>query len=350
METLWFALVAVMIAMYVVLDGFDIGAGIVHLWIAHTDAERRAVIGSIGPVWDGNEVWLLAGGGVLYFAFPALYASSFAGFYLPLMMVLWLLILRGTSVEFRSHVASPIWAAFWDVVFCISSLLLAVFFGAALGNVIRGVPLDAKGIFFEPLWTNFLPGANAGILDWYTVLVGIAALAALTMHGGLWVALKTSGEVSARASRLANQVWWLVAFLTIAITLASFKLQPQLEFGLRARPWGLVFPVLAVTGLLGIYWFLRLRDELKAFLSSCAYILGMLTSAATGLFPYVLPASTNPRYGLTVYSAHGPEHGLRVGVVWWVIGMALATGYAVFTYRRFAGKVVIPSEGESEGY
>ena len=228
METLWFALVAVMIAMYVVLDGFDIGAGIVHLWIARTDAERRAVIASIGPVWDANEVWLIAGGGVLYFAFPALYASSFAGFYLPLMMVLWLLILRGTSVEFRSHVAAPLWAAFWDVVFSMSSLLLAIFFGAALGNVVRGVPLDASGKFFEPLWTNFLPGANAGILDWYTVLVGMAALAALTMHGGLWVALKTSGELSARASRLAATVWWLVALLTVAITIASFKLQPQL--------------------------------------------------------------------------------------------------------------------------
>ena len=350
METIWFALVALMIAMYVVLDGFDIGAGIVHLWIAHTDAERRAVIGSIGPVWDGNEVWLIAGGGVLYFAFPALYASSFAGFYLPLMMVLWLLILRGTSVEFRSHVASPIWAAFWDVVFCMSSVLLAVFFGAALGNVIRGVPLDANGIFFEPLWTNFFPGANPGILDWYTILVGVAALAALTMHGGLWVALKTSGDVSARASRLVSQVWWLVVLMTIAITTASFKLQPQLALGLRARPWGFVFPVLAVAGLLGVFWFERRRDEPRAFLASCAYILGMLTSAATGLYPYVLPAATNPAFGLTVYSAHGPEHGLRVGLVWWVIGMALATGYTVFTYRRFAGKVVVSSDAEGEGY
>jgi cytochrome d ubiquinol oxidase subunit II len=348
METLWFALVALMIAMYVVLDGFDIGAGIIHLWIARTDPERRAVIASIGPVWGGNEVWLIAGGGVLYFAFPALYASSFAGFYLPLMIVLWLLILRGTSVEFRSHVAAPLWASFWDVIFCLSSILLAVFFGAALGNVVRGVPLDATGKFFEPLWTNFLPEANAGILDWYTVLVGITALAALTMHGGLWVALKTSGEVSARASRLAAAVSWLVALLTAAITIASFQLQPQLALGLRARPWGFVFAVLAVAGLLGVIFFERRRDELKAFLSSCAYILGMLTSAASGLYPYVLPAATNPAYGLTVFSARGPEHGLRVGLIWWIFGMALATGYFVFTYRRFAGKVTV--SGDGEGY
>ena len=145
METLWFCLVAVMLAVYVVLDGFDLGAGIVHLSSARTDAERRRCSRSIGPVWDGNEVWLLAGGGTLYFAFPALYASSFSGFYLPLMIVLWLLILRGISIEFRNHVDTPIWGAFWDVVFCGSSPLLAIFFGAALGNVVRGVPLDKAG-------------------------------------------------------------------------------------------------------------------------------------------------------------------------------------------------------------
>ena len=348
MVTIWFALVAVMIAMYVILDGFDIGAGIVHLWVARSDPERRSVIASIGPVWDGNEVWLLAGGGVLYFAFPALYASSFAGFYLPLMMVLWLLILRGTSVEFRSHVAAPLWAAFWDVVFCASSLLLAVFYGAALGNVVRGVPLDASGKFFEPLWTNFLPGADAGILDWYTILIGVAALAALAMHGALWVTLKTSGPVSSRSSQFVSRIWWLVALLTVLITVSSFKLQPQLASGLRSRPWGLIFPVLAVAGLLGVFYFERRRDELSAFLASCAYILGMLTSAACSLYPFVLPAATNPIYGLTVYSAHGPEHGLRVGFVWWILGMALVAGYFIFTYRRFSGKVTIT--GDNEGY
>src|SRR5512144_2031442 len=154
MPTLWFCLVAVMLAGYVILDGFDIGAGIIHLFVAKNDAERRAVLASIGPVWDGNEVWLIATGGTLYFAFPALYATSFSGFYLPLMMVLWLLVLRGISIELRNHVAGPVWAPFWDVVFSVSSMLLAIFFGAALGNVVRGVPLDAQGRFFEPLWTD----------------------------------------------------------------------------------------------------------------------------------------------------------------------------------------------------
>src|SRR6516165_8867424 len=169
METLWFGVVALMIAAYVVLDGFDLGAGALHLWLAKTSAERKAVLASIGPVWDGNEVCLLAAGGTLFFAFPGLYASSFSGFYLPLMMVLWLLILRGISIEFRGHIESPVWQPFWDVVFSGSSALLAIFFGAALGNVVRGVPLDSQGSFFLSLWTDFRPGRNPGILDWYTI-------------------------------------------------------------------------------------------------------------------------------------------------------------------------------------
>ena len=166
METVWFCLVAVMIAMYVVLDGFDLGAGAVHLFVARTDAERRAVLRSIGPVWDGNEVWLLAGGGTLYFAFPALYASSFSGFYLPLMMVLWLLILRGIAIEFRNHLQSLVWQPLWDAVFSRASALLAIFFGAALGNVVRGVPLDRAGTFFLPLWTDFTVGKEPAAASW----------------------------------------------------------------------------------------------------------------------------------------------------------------------------------------
>src|SRR5512142_3417689 len=155
MELLWFILVALMLVAYVVMDGFDIGAGIVHLFVAHTNRERQMVLRAIGPVWDGNEVWLLAAGGTLYFAFPLLYASSFSGFYLPLMMVLWLLMLRAIGIEFRAHMGNVVWRGFFDGIFAISSILLAIFYGAALGHVIRGVPLDKTGYFFEPLWTNW---------------------------------------------------------------------------------------------------------------------------------------------------------------------------------------------------
>src|SRR6185369_1651779 len=196
MSTIWFMIVAVMVAIYVLLDGFDLGAGAVHLLVAKTDEERRTVIRAIGPVWDGNEVWLLAAGGTLYFAFPLLYASSFSGFYLPLMMVLWLLMLRGVGIELRSHVNDPLWWSFFDFVFSVASLLLAIFFGAAIGNVVRGVPLDANGYFFEPLWTNFRVGTHTGILDWYTVITGVLALVTLTVHGSHYLALKTEGALN----------------------------------------------------------------------------------------------------------------------------------------------------------
>jgi cytochrome bd ubiquinol oxidase subunit II len=347
MGTIWFCFVAVMLAVYVVLDGFDIGAGIIHLFVSRTDGERRLVIRSIGPVWHSNQVWLLAGGGTLYFAFPALYASSFSGFYLPLMMVLWLLVLRGTSVEFRSHVVSEIWASFWDAVFAISGILLAIFYGAALGNVVRGVPLDSSGHFFAPLWTNFVPGENPGVLDWYTILVGVAALAVLALHGALWVALKTEGAVNERACSAAKAIWWAVALLTFLITLASFKVQPSLFASFSQHAWGFVFPLLAITGLFGMVWFVRKRNERRAFVSSCAYLLGMLTSVAFSLYPRMLPASANPAFALTVENAKAPEHGLRVGLVWWPIGMALVAAYSTYNYRRFSGKAKLPFIAES---
>jgi cytochrome d ubiquinol oxidase subunit II len=339
METLWFCLVAVMIAMYVVLDGFDLGAGIAHLFVARSDAERRQVLASIGPVWDGNEVWLLAGGGTLYFAFPALYASSFSGFYLPLMMVLWLLMLRGLAIEFRNHLKNEVWTPFWDVTFAGASALLAIFFGAALGNVVRGVPLDAKGEFFLPMWTNFLPGADPGILDWFTVLVGVLAFAALAQHGALWLNWKTDGPVQARAKAVARLASYITVLMTVVVTFASWKLQPQILANFTERPFGWIFPVLAMVGIAGVLHKTNSADERGAFLSSALFILGMLTSAAFGIFPMVLPAVGDPARSLTVYNSAAAPYGLRVGLLWWAPGMILASAYAVYTYRRFAGKV-----------
>ena len=347
METLWFCLVALMLAAYVVFDGFDLGAGIVHLFAARTGEERRAILASIGPVWDGNEVWLLAAGGTLYFAFPTLYAAAFSGFYLPLMIVLWLLILRGCAIEFRNHIDSDAWKPLWDGTFAFSSALLAVFFGAALGNVIRGVPFDETGRFFEPLWVDLRPGPEAGILDWYTVLVGLAACASLAMHGALWVALKTAGLLAARARAIARGAWIATAALTALVTWCTMRLQPQVLANLSRHPWGFIFPGLAVAGLAGVWWCTLRRQELRAFLASCAYLAGMLSSAAFGIYPYVLPSITDPARGLTIYNAAAGEYGLRVGLVWWSIGMALVAVYVTYVYRRFAGKVKPGGEGES---
>ena len=348
MATVWFCLVAIMIAIYVVLDGFDLGAGAIHLLVARNEAERRVVLRTIGPVWDGNEVWLLAAGGTLYFAFPALYASSFSGFYLPLMIVLWLLILRGIAVEFRNQIQSPLWSSFWDAAFSFASLLLAVFYGAALGNVVRGVPLDSNGYFFEALWTNFRLGPDTGLLDWFTILVGLAALLALVLHGSLWVALKTEGEVNQRSRGVARAAWWGVGLLTILVTYFTFEVQPHVEMRLYQHTWVYVFPILAVVGLASARLFLARQDDLKAFLGSCAYLVGILPSLVFGLSPLVLPASTDPAFSLTVQNAKAADYGLRIGLVWWIIGIVLATGYFVFSYRNFAGKV--RTDSAEEGY
>jgi cytochrome d ubiquinol oxidase subunit II len=344
MGTVWFCLVAIMIAVYVLFDGFDLGAGAIHLLVAKTGDERRQVLASIGPVWDGNEVWIVAAGGTLYFAFPALYASSFSGFYLPLMIVLWLLILRGISIEFRNHLHSAVWEPVWDFLFCASSLLLAVFFGAALANVVRGVPLDSSGYFFEPLWTNFALGEETGILDWYTILVGVLALLALMMHGALWVHLKTTGRVAERCARLARRIWWAVVALTALVTAVTFKIQPQVKENLVTYPWGLIFPVLAIAGLAGVQFEIIKRDDRKAFFASCAYLTGMLTSVVFGLYPMVLPAR-NPIYSLTVAGAKAGDYGLKIGVIWWVLGIILATGYFIYVYRNFSGKVSVGKDG-----
>jgi cytochrome d ubiquinol oxidase subunit II len=339
MATLWFCLAAILIAGYVLLDGFDLGAGIVQLFVARTEREKSQVLHSIGPVWDGNEVWLLAVGGALFFAFPVLYAAAFSGFYLSLMMVLWLLILRGISIEFRSHVDSPLWRPLWSSVFGLASATLALVFGVALGNVVRGVPLDPSGYFFLPFWTNFSPSGEVGIIDWYTLLVGITSFLALAVHGSLWVVLKTQGSLQERTRLFGARCWAASVAITLLMSAASFSIQPNLMRQFRSHPWGLIFLAVAVVGMIGMRVLSSRRQDLHAFLASCLYLFGMLTSVAFGVFPNVLPANTRPDLSLTIQNAAAAEHGLIVGLWWFVPGMALAIGYSVLVYRCFAGKV-----------
>lgn len=339
----WFLLVAIMITGYVVLDGFDLGAGILHLFIARTDEERQIVIRTIGPVWDGNEVWLVAGGGTLYFAFPLLYASGFSGFYLPLMIVLWLLILRGIGVELRMHLDSPVWRGLFDGSFAFSSLLLAVFYGAALGNVLRGVPLGKDQYFFLPLWTDWRVGPQPGILDWYTVLCGAAALFALGLHGAYYVAMKTSGEINSRAKAVARRLWPVVVALTGASLAATLYIQPDLLNNYKRWPVLYAIPAL-VAGCLFAMWRESARGkERTAFLSSCAYLVFMLVGAAAAVYPNLLTSTTDPALNITVYNAHAGHYALSVGLIWWSLGMAIAVGYFVFVYRMFRGKVTATS-------
>src|SRR5271168_798067 len=294
MQTLWFMIVAVMVTAYVVLDGFDLGAGVIYPFVAKSSAERRMVLRAIGPVWDGNEVWLLAAGGTLYFAFPMLYASSFSGFYLPLMMVLWLLMLRGIGIEFRAHIDEPVWQGFFDLVFFGASALLCIFLGAALGNVIRGVPLGADGYFFEPLWTNFRVGAQPGILDWYTVMAGVIALVTLTAHGALYVVTKTEGDLNLRARRVAQVLWPIQLLLTIVSLIATYFIKPEVMNNYREHPIGLLIPLTVLASLATMIWATSKSREKPAFVASGSYIASMLVGAAFALYPVVLPASTDP--------------------------------------------------------
>ncbi|MBK9313698.1 MAG: cytochrome d ubiquinol oxidase subunit II [Acidobacteria bacterium] len=347
MESLWFALVALMLVAYVVLDGFDLGAGIIHLLVAKTNEERQLVLRSIGPVWDGNEVWLLAAGGALYFAFPLLYASSFSGFYLPLMMVLWLLMLRGMGIELRSHVDDPLWRSFFDFIFSVSSLLLAVFFGVAIGNVVRGVPLNSDGYFFAALWTDFSVGPQPGVLDWYTVLTGLLALAALAVHGAHYVTLKTEGDIRDRSRRIASLSWYALIALTLLSLLATFSVRPQVIDNYKNGFIGWSVPLIVAASLGAMFYFRKQGRDLAAFLSSSAYLVGMLVGAAYGLYPTLLPASTDPAFSLTIFNTRTGDYSLRVGLIWWVVGMLLAVGYFTLLYRFFRGKVTLE---EGEGY
>jgi len=340
MASLWFWIVAVMVTVYVVLDGFDLGAGVIYLIVARTNEERRRVLRAIGPVWDGNEVWLLAAGGTLYFAFPLLYASSFSGFYLPLMMVLWLLMMRAVGIEFRGHIENPVWREFFDAVFALASILLCVFFGAALGNVVRGVPLDSTGYFFEPLWTNFRLGPETGILDWYTVLTAVVALVTLTAHGSHYIALKTDEDLSRRARGVALLCWPLQFFLTCVSLVATYFIRPEIMANYGKHPVGVLVPIAVFSSLAVMLWATPRAKEKIAFLASSLYVASMLVGAAFALYPVVLPARDR-QHDLTIYNTSAGVHGLSVGLVWWVLGAVLAVAYFVFVYRMFRGKVTL---------
>jgi cytochrome d ubiquinol oxidase subunit II len=348
MGFIWFWIVAAMLAAYVVLDGFDLGVGILHPLLARSERERQIMFRSIGPVWDGNEVWLLAGGGTLYFAFPALYASAFSGFYLALMIVLWLLIMRGASVELRMHIDDSVWRSFFDGLFFVSSSLLAIFFGAALANVIRGVPLRADGYFFLPLWTDWRVGPQPGILDWYTVIGGVVALVALAIHGALYLAVKTEGELQGRARVFVRRSWGALFAITLISLVATIAVRSDALANYYAFPPAFAIPVAVLGSLGGIFYFCRREADRKAFASSCVYLSAMLVGAAVSLYPRLLPSSNDVGFDITVNNALSGPYALRVGLVWWIFGMVLAIVYFVVIYRMFRGKV--PLDGGGYGH
>lgn len=346
MEQLWFWLVAVMVAIYAVLDGFDFGAGALHLFVAKSDDERRQVLAAIGPWWDGNEVWLLAAGGALFLAFPKVLASGFSGFYLALFLVLWCLILRGIGIEFRSHVQDRMWRTFWDAVFAVSSLAMPILLGAALGNVVRGVPLDASGYFNIPLFTGFTTRPPVGILDWYTVLMGIFALVVLAGHGANFLAWKTDGPVQARTLKIALPLWTGTLLLWGIVTFATATVRPEVFRGWRGSPLAWLATAVYALGMLSVLQGLRTGRHLLAFVGSGAFILGLLAATAASVWPVMLRSTLGPEWSLTALNSAAAPYGLKTGFVWWLIGFPLVLGYFAMLFRLFRGKARAAEEGE----
>ena len=338
METLWYSIVTLMLAVYVILDGFDFGVGMVYPFVVRTEAERRTVLASIGPVWNGNEVWLIAAGAVIFFAYPKAYAAGFSGFYLALILVLWLLIFRGLALELRSHIDHVLWKQGWDAAFTAASLLLSLVFGAALGNLIRGVPLNREGYFFVPLWTDFQPGPEPGILDWFTVLLALTSVSILAFHGANYLVMKTEGALYERAVSIASVMGWVSAGCTAFTVTAVPFVQPSLALNFAGHPMEYLVPLSGVAALAyGLYLRQRQRDT-AVFFASTVFILLMLASVMFGMYPNILVSSTNPMFSLTVFNAATDSYGLTIGFAWFGVGFVLLLAYQVYVYSLFWGK------------
>jgi cytochrome bd ubiquinol oxidase subunit II len=330
LNTAWFVVLAFTLAVYAVLDGFDLGIGAVHLLLGRTREERTRLIDSIGPVWNGNEVWLLGAGGSMVVAFPNLYATSFSGFYLALMLVLWLLLLRGLGIEFRHQIHHAMWEDAWDVVFSLASVLLALLFGVALGNVLRGVPFEADAEF---------RGTFAVLLNPFALVGGLLSVATLAMHGSCWAALKMGGPLQLRARRFAAVTWIATAVMLAAMVAMSFVTRPGFTGNFLRHPALLVWPAAALTALLANRHAIARSADRRAFVASSAFIASVIASVAAGLYPMLLPASPgNPAAGLDIYNAAAPPGSLRVALAIYLVGLAIVSVYLVSVYRIWQGK------------
>ncbi len=328
LETAWFLLVGLLLAGYAILDGFDLGVGMLHRFVARSDAERRQVINSVGPVWDGNEVWLLTGGGALFAAFPKVYATVFSGLYLPLMLVLAALILRAVCLEFRSKLADPRWRGAWDTVFAVSSFLPSLLFGVAIGNILRGLPLDPEQEF---------AGTFLGLLHPFALLVGLLSVAMFLTQGAAWLGLKTEGPVRERARAWARASWLAFAVLWLAATIYSRVAIPRL-WQVTSHPLAWVAPVLFVIAAAGFRVLVGGKRPGLAFVHFSVAIAMLLALVGQGLYPDLVPALGGGE-SLTVTNACSTPLTLKVMLVIALAGMPLVVGYTIFIYRRFKGPV-----------
>ncbi|MGA2230636.1 MAG: cytochrome d ubiquinol oxidase subunit II [Tepidisphaeraceae bacterium] len=339
MIEIWYAILTFMLLMFVVLEGFDIGAGMLQYLVGKTEAERRTVIAAIGPLWSWHEVWLVGFGGTLLLAFPNILAVSFAGFYLAFMLLLWGLILRGISIEFSGHIADPLWRTGWHFCFVASNVLLAILIGAALGNVLRGVPLGADGKFALAFFTDFTPRGGVGILDWYTVSVALFLLITFAGHGANGLAHRTEGPVRDRSLRLAGILWKVIVALLLIISLETWTVRSDLFSAMLHQPFGWLGILCVIGGIIAVFSGLKTGRESLAIIGSGMFISGLVIAGAAGVFPYMLYSTLAPQYSLSAYENAAAGHGLAVALVWWPIALILAVGYFAFIYSHYSGKV-----------
>jgi cytochrome d ubiquinol oxidase subunit II len=334
LQITWFVLVVVLIAGYAVLDGFDLGVGLWHL-VARGDGERRTMLNAIGPVWDGNEVWLLTAGGSLFAAFPPVYAATLSGFYLPIMLVLLGLIFRAVSIEFRSKLEATAWRRTWDVAFSLGSLTAAFLFGVAVGNVMRGLPLSPAGDY---------TGTVLDLLNPFSLLVGFTALAMFATHGALWIVLKTEGTLERRARRWVWIGWasWCAAFA--ALTVWVLAAHPALRENYAHAPALFALPAATAAALVAAAVLHRDRRALAAFSASSVAVVLLIATAAASLYPVMVPAA-DPARSLTLFNASSSERTLGAMLVVAGIGMPLVLLYTAYVYRTFKGKTEVDPDG-----
>ncbi|MBN2021794.1 MAG: cytochrome d ubiquinol oxidase subunit II [Pirellulales bacterium] len=335
LNTAWFLLIGVLLAGYAMLDGFDLGVGVLHL-AARDERERRVHMAAIGPVWDGNEVWLITAGGALFAAFPIVYAEVFSGFYLAMMLVLVALIFRAVSLEFRGQVDRPGWRRAWDIAFGLGSLAAALLFGVAVGNVLRGLPLDGTG----PVKAPFL-----SLLNPYALLVGVLTLVLFTMHGAAFLAVRTVGALRERMRRWIPGLWMATVVLYVAATSATLFTAPFLLDGILASAWfWLLLPAL-LASTVAVPLANRAGRAVWTLLASAAMIASMVGLMGVGLYPRLVPSRVDLAHSLTIHNASSTPPTLWVMLVIALVGMPLVLGYTAFIYTIFLNRPVTGEEG-----
>jgi cytochrome d ubiquinol oxidase subunit II len=341
----WYAVSSFMLITYVVLDGRNWGAGMLHRFVARTPEERRQVVAAIGPLWSWHEVWLVGFGGTLVAVFPRLMASAFAGYYLALFLILWGLILRGVSIEVGGHINDRMWQGYWDFIFVFANFLLAILFGAAAGNVARGVPLDEHGDFAMPFFTNFGVRGEVGLLDWYTVSVAVFAVVVLAAHGATYLALKTEGPVHDRSEAYARALWMVAGPLFLIVSVESWLVRPVLGRAV-ANPLCWLGALVVLLGLAMIVSGITKHQERRAFVGSNLLLGGALATGGAAIFPVMLYSTLAPENSLTAYAVASSRSALVLASLWWPAGLALAIAYFVFISRCYAGKVSVRRDNQ----